>query len=146
MWILHNEAGCLWWKNKRPEGRNIATGAKYRPWMKGFVRYDSGLWPGNMIGIYSNIGFGLGQGLMGFTEWDLILWWWRQNKIDPPACDELSRGEADHKYSVFNLQYGLSGLGLFQTEFFDPWPQSAGGQPQYGRSAVPALNLPVRRF
>jgi len=32
-----------WWKNKQAEGRNIGTGAKYRPWMKSLVRYESRL-------------------------------------------------------------------------------------------------------
>jgi len=50
--MLHNEAGSPWWKNKRQEGRNIATSAKYRPWIKSLVRCGSRLWPGKIMGLW----------------------------------------------------------------------------------------------
>jgi len=35
-----------------------------------------------------------------------------QNRIDPPTCDELSRVEANHKYSIFNFQFRLVRVGV----------------------------------
>jgi len=54
-----------------------------------------------------------GQGfILSQKTWSSEPGFLRQNKIDPPTCDELSRVAATHKYSIFNFQLRLVRLGL----------------------------------